>query len=50
MDKNWLDFGDLDLILKVIVGRWLVCTLSPEGMDRFFTKLVQLYNWDMDKN
>ena len=40
MEKNWLDFDDLDPIFKVtlrlrLVGKWLVCTLSPEGMSRF---------------
>ena len=40
MEKNWLDFDDLDSILKVtqrlrLEGKWLVCTLSPEGMSRF---------------
>ena len=40
MEKNWLDFDDLDPIFKVtlklrLVEKLLVCTLSPEGMSRF---------------
>ena len=44
MKKSWLDFGDLDPIFKVtqglkIVGKWLVCTLSYEGMAGFWPNL-----------
>ena len=44
MEKNWLDFGDLDPIFKVTQGlrlltKWLVCTLSHEGMDGFWPNL-----------
>ena len=44
MEKNWLDFGDLDPIFKVtggaqIVGKWLFYTLSPEWMDGFWLNL-----------
>ena len=39
-DKNWLYFGDLDKVTWAqIVGKWLVCTLSPEWMDRFWLNL-----------
>ena len=48
MEKNWLDFDDLDPIFKVTL-KWLVCTLSPEGMSRFRPD-AQLYFWDMEKN
>ena len=33
-----------------IVGKWIVCTLSPEQMDGNVTKLAQLYYWDRDKS
>ena len=44
MEKNWLDFGDLDPIFKVtgglmVVWKWLFCILSPEWMDRFWPNL-----------
>ena len=40
MQKNGLDFGDLDLIFNVTGGqrmlkKCLVCTLSPEGIGGF---------------
>ena len=44
----WLHFQDH--MMAKMVWKWLVCTLSPEWMDGFFTKLVYLYCWDMEKN
>ena len=46
-EKCWLDFGDLDPIFKVTqglrllenAGKWLVCTLSPEGTNWFWPTL-----------
>ena len=42
MEKNWLDFGNLDPIFKVTLGLRLLenglsalCTVSLEGMDGF---------------
>ena len=56
MEKNWLDFGDLDPIFKVTGGLRLlentpVCTLSPEWMNEWnLTKLIHLYCCDMEMN
>ena len=32
------------------MGKWLVCTVFPEGMDGFFTYFAQIYCWGMVKN
>ena len=48
--KKWLDFGDTDLIFKVIPALWniqiltkkLVCTLSLEANDGFWPKFIYI--------
>ena len=50
MEKNWLDFGDLVPILQGhrrarVVGKWIVCTLSPEWMDGFWLTCTSILLW-----
>ena len=54
MEKNWLDFGDLDPIFKVTQGlRLLENGLSAPFLMKewmILTKLAQVYCCDMRKN
>ena len=54
MEKNLLDFGDLDPISKVTGESdcWKMASLHPISLMKAWTmtKLVHLYCWDMEKN
>ena len=51
MEKNWLDFYDLDPIFKVTLRlRLLENGLSAPCLLKEWVDFDQLYFWDMEKN
>ena len=55
MGKKWLDFGDLDIIFKVTLGRWILnfdqkSLSAPYFLDQMMdsgqTLYKVLYHWD----